>query len=81
MWGENHKAEPCQVRADLRTDDAKLVRIARFEVAAVENEATTQPSVEQIQDSASELRLECFCVGYKVTEAKHEIAVKRERER
>ena len=45
----------------MRTDDAKLVRIAR-KLSKLEPKVLLRnfPSVEQIQDSGSELRLESF---------------------
>ena len=55
--------------ADLRTDDTKLVRIAR-KLSKLEPKVLLRnfPSVEQIQDSGSELRLESFA---KVEDLKH----------
>ena len=53
----------------MRTDDAKLVRIAR-KLSKLEPKVLLRnfPSVEQIQDSGSELRLESFA---KVEDLKH----------
>ena len=66
---QNLNAKHSSGSADLRTDDMKLVRIAR-KLSKLESKVLLRNflSVEQIQDSGSELRLESFA---KVEDLKH----------